>query len=108
MDDIVVTPGRCPAAKPTSTPSPCAIRCKDNSCVPANKICDFVNDCGNSDNTDEKNCGTCDFENGKITFARPLHEFFRTFALQIDCKLTGLHMKNELKYYFVQRCLRLE
>ena len=66
LDDIFVTPGRCPSPTPTATPSPCAIRCKNNTCVPANKLCDFVNDCGSSDDTDEKKCGSCDFENGKI------------------------------------------
>ena len=71
LDDILVTPGRCASPTPTATPSPCAIRCKNNTCVPATKICDFANDCGDpkTDNTDEKNCGTCEFEHGMITLA---------------------------------------
>eukprot|EP00794_Sanderia_malayensis_P017044 gene17044-18759_t len=65
IDDISVTPGRCPTPTPSPSPNPCAVRCNTTSrCVPANKICDFVNDCGQNDNTDEANCGACNFESG--------------------------------------------
>ena len=66
LDDIVVTPGKCPSPTTTPKPNPCALKCTDKTCISADKICDFVNDCGDSDNTDEKNCGSCDFENGKV------------------------------------------
>lgn len=66
LDDIVVTPDKCLAPTPSATVNPCAVKCSsNNTCVPANKICDFVNDCGSADNSDEKNCGTCDFEKGE-------------------------------------------
>ena len=60
------------APTPSPSPNPCAVRCKSDTtkCIPATKICDFVNDCGASDNTDEANCGACDFETGKTCFPR--------------------------------------
>eukprot|EP00795_Rhopilema_esculentum_P012712 gene12712-3431_t len=65
LDDISVTPGKCPVPTPSPSPNPCAVRCKtSNRCIPATKICDFVNDCGATDDTDERNCGACDFESG--------------------------------------------
>lgn len=53
------------APKPTVAPNPCAVRCtSNNKCVSSTKLCDFVNDCGRGDNSDEKNCGACTFEQG--------------------------------------------
>lgn len=34
--------------------------CGDGTVIPNYKVCNFKNDC--ADNSDEKNCGTCDFE----------------------------------------------
>ena len=54
---------------PSPSPNPCAVRCSlSNKCIPSSKVCDFVNDCGTNDNSDEMNCGACDFESGKAVF----------------------------------------
>jgi len=65
IDDVSVKVGKCPAPTPSPSPNPCAVRCSvSNKCIPSTKVCDFVNDCGTNDNSDEKNCGACDFESG--------------------------------------------
>ena len=50
---------------PSTTPSPCGDasqwQCADKSqCIPRSQLCDFINQC--TDNSDERNCGACDFE----------------------------------------------
>lgn len=64
IDDIVVTSGVCPSPSPTPTPNPCAVKCRSGKCIDSTKVCDFVSDCGIGDNSDERNCGDCTFEQG--------------------------------------------
>ncbi|XP_057298293.1 MAM and LDL-receptor class A domain-containing protein 2-like isoform X2 [Hydractinia symbiolongicarpus] len=70
LDDIRITEGLCTnVVSPQPTPNPCAVKCMDKkTCVPSNKVCDFVNDCVSSANpkdySDEIGCSSCDFENG--------------------------------------------
>jgi len=52
------------APTPTPTPNPCAVKCRSGKCISSSSVCDFVNDCGVGDNSDEKNCGDCTFEQG--------------------------------------------
>ena len=49
-----VTPG------PETTSDPCYFRC-GNECLEQKQVCNFHHDC--EDNSDEKNCGQCNFEN---------------------------------------------
>ena len=56
--------GTLPSISTTTTARPCGAngyQCQDGSCISNNKVCDFNKDCSN--NEDEKECGTCDFEN---------------------------------------------
>ena len=85
LDDISVTPGSCPgrclsilcnclafshssvvltAPTPTPAPNPCARKCKNGACVDISKVCDFTNDCGVGDDSDERDCASCTFEKG--------------------------------------------
>jgi hypothetical protein len=43
------------------TPDSQTFTCDNGNIIAAHKVCDFVKDC--VDGSDEKNCGTCDFEN---------------------------------------------
>ncbi|GFN85250.1 MAM and LDL-receptor class a domain-containing protein 2-like [Plakobranchus ocellatus] len=76
IDDIVLSPGcvisssdtTFPTQAPTTvstTPSPCGNpnlwQCDDKkTCIPKTQLCDFMYQC--RDNSDENNCGACDFE----------------------------------------------
>ena len=76
IDDIILSNGcvfaqtgsSFPTAPPTivsTTTSPCGDanqwQCADKSqCIPKSQQCDFINQC--RDNSDEKDCGACDFE----------------------------------------------
>ena len=71
IDDISFTtscsgyPGTLQTIITTTTAKPCGAngyQCKNGSCIPNSKVCDFNKDC--SDNEDEAECGTCNFENG--------------------------------------------
>src|SRR5262249_11992344 len=61
-----VTPGHSTATPPQTTTNPCPyyqFRClKTNKCLVSSKRCDFHPDCGPNDDSDEHNCGNCDFE----------------------------------------------
>ena len=63
IDDLSVQAGSCDAL-PTISPNQCAFTCPGSStCVPRNKVCDFVADCPNGE--EEAACGyNCNFENG--------------------------------------------
>ncbi len=72
IDDVSFTTsctaysGTLPTIVTTTTGKPCGdngFQCYDGSCVPNSKVCDFSQDCSN--NEDEANCGTCNFENGQ-------------------------------------------
>ena len=54
IDDISVDPGTCHT-------SPNMFNCTDTEQIPQNKVCDYVVDCSNG--MDEKECGSCNFEN---------------------------------------------
>lgn len=57
--------GTLPTIVTTTTAKPCGVngyQCQDGTCISNTKICDFNSDCSN--NEDEIDCGTCDFENG--------------------------------------------
>ncbi|EDO47788.1 predicted protein [Nematostella vectensis] len=62
IDDILVTAGNCPAPTPSPSPNPKAVQCKNGNYVSSLQVCDFVNDCGVNDDSDEKGCAACDFE----------------------------------------------
>lgn len=55
---------------PVTTPSPCAVKCNDGTCISGEKVCDFVPDCAQGDDktdmSDEKDCDHCDFELGIV------------------------------------------
>ena len=91
------------------------MKCKNQKCVPANKVCDFSNDCGVGDDSDEQNCAACTFETGIIEcFADPFHgQKFSRFIFHKDlsygCRqssiLCFLSMGNSAKiiHYFSQK-----
>lgn len=94
------------APKPTVAPNPCAVRCKSNNkCVSSTQVCDFVNDCGRGDNSDEKNCGACTFEQGAFfalynkhnTWWSPMAFGVSLFQLRRTC------FQDELWSFFAQR-----
>ena len=55
IDDIDVTKGYCPSRYKRINAF--AVKCKSGKCVSSTNVCDFVNNCGVGDNTDEQNCG---------------------------------------------------
>ena len=62
-DSITTLPTGATTSPTTSTQSICSegFRCPTNSqCIQSEKVCDFIKDC--PDGSDEKNCGTCNFE----------------------------------------------
>lgn len=64
-DLLILFPPVFKAPTPSPSPNPCAVKCKSGTCVSSTKVCDFVNDCGSGDNSDEQNCGDCTFEQGE-------------------------------------------
>ncbi|XP_040289986.1 MAM and LDL-receptor class A domain-containing protein 1 [Bufo bufo] len=51
------------------------LKCKNKKCITSEKLCDFVDDCG--DNTEEIQCGTsCTFENGACGWKNSVADSF--------------------------------
>ncbi|XP_033638977.1 MAM and LDL-receptor class A domain-containing protein 1-like [Asterias rubens] len=60
IDDIMMYPGLC---TPPTPPPACQFICKNGKCLTdKTQICNFIDECG--DQSDEKDCGSCVFENG--------------------------------------------
>ena len=75
IDDISFT-SSCQISKTQSSTTPIPIRTtanpcsksgqfyctKSKTCIDSTKVCNFHPDCGQNDDSDEHNCGNCDFE----------------------------------------------
>ena len=69
------------APAPPPAPLPCLRKCKDNTCISSDKVCDFYPDCAQgkdpTDTSDEDGCDGCDFESGTVfKFKVELLSFF--------------------------------
>lgn len=57
VDDVVLKKGKCEITLP-----PTEFNCSNGQIININLVCDFNEDCSNGN--DERNCGTCTFEDG--------------------------------------------
>ncbi len=67
------------ATTTVTTQAPCGepgqFQCLNKKCIGEDKVCNFVDDCG--DGSDEAECGTCDFESGMCGFYDKSEDMFR-------------------------------
>ncbi|KAG1708503.1 MAM and LDL-receptor class A domain-containing protein 1 [Nymphon striatum] len=67
-DDCKHYSGKLPEKPVSKPPKTCPLnlfQCKTSlKCIPKSQICNFVDNCGDGDNSDEEYCISCNFENG--------------------------------------------
>ncbi|XP_014680991.1 PREDICTED: MAM and LDL-receptor class A domain-containing protein 1-like [Priapulus caudatus] len=62
LSDTSIVNGTTPAPTPTPCPGKQFMCVGDTSCIPREKVCNFISDC--ADASDEDECGACTFESG--------------------------------------------